>query len=1015
MTLRQNTKRKFLFLTLTILFCAAALFAQGGSVDLSFNASVSKDLSPSEAVDLKIALQPDGKIIVFGRFETVNGVQKAKVVRLSSDGSVDASFNCACNNFTVVTSVVIQPDGKLVIGGYFQESPFGTSSRLARLNPDGSRDNSFVSPFSDTGGLNSYATYVLDIQADGKLFVYYTTAGQFGFNAFLYRLNPNGSFDNTFATMNFFSGSSLSRLQVLPSGKIMMSGNHNFGTIFRVNPDGTKDTTFESPSMVSSLPMSGPSVNDFAFQSNGKIVITGNFSSINGVSRLYMARLNPDGSLDLTYQNTHSAITLGTTVEVLSNDKILIRTGEGAPNSQFPYFFRLNPDGTDNGSFTASPKQWRVDAQDRVVYSYAGTWSSFVGRINADGSVDNSFTSPFFGYVGEVTAVARQTDGKIIIGGIFNRVNGIEQGGISRLNSDGSLDATFNIGSGNSGIWGANAQINAIAVQADGKILIGGTFLSYNGSNRQYLARLNADGSWDGAFNAIVNDAVNAIALQTDGKILIGGTFTSINSTNRPGLARINSDGSLDSGFNPIMSAATVYTILVQTDGKIMVGGAFSGVNGFNRQNLVRFNADSSLDAGFNAGSIAGVFHVLRQTDGKYLALHTTSVTRRNADGSLDGSFTFPTTNNAIAALKRMLLQSDGSIVLVGSFAQIGGVFRNNIARLRSNGTIDTAFFPVGADRRINDIVAQPDGKFIVGGAFKNIENVSRAAIARITAAIARRIINFDYDGDGKSDISVFRPSENKWYVLKSSNGQVVQQVFAIAGDVPVPADFDGDGKTDFAIYRASSGDWWYLSSLNGTQGFADWGEPGVIPRPSDFDGDGKADYIFFLPANSTWYRYGTLAGASFVTFGLSGDKPVTGDFDGDGKSDVAIYRPSDGNWWWQSSVDNVQRATHWGISTDIPAPADFDGDGKTDFCVYRPSTGTWYIYNSATNSSTILNFGISEDKPVPADYDGDGRADIAVFRPSTGTWYLMKSTEGFAALQFGVSTDIPTENAFVP
>ena len=113
--------------------------------------------------------------------------------------------------------------------------------------------------------------------------------------------------------------------------------------------------------------------------------------------------------------------------------------------------------------------------------------------------------------------------------------------------------------------------------------------------------------------------------------------------------------------------------------------------------------------------------------------------------------------------------------------------------------------------------------------------------------------------------------------------------------------------------------------------------------------------------------------------------------------------------------MNGAQLATHFGISTDTPAPADYDGDGRTDFAVYRASTGVWYILNSGSGQATVMAFGISEDKPVPADYDGDGKADIAVFRPSTGVWYLNRSTAGVLGMQFGVATDIPTENAFVP
>jgi len=272
----------------------------------------------------------------------------------------------------------------------------------------------------------------------------------------------------------------------------------------------------------------------------------------------------------------------------------------------------------------------------------------------------------------------------------------------------------------------------------------------------------------------------------------------------------------------------------------------------------------------------------------------------------------------------------------------------------------------------------------------------------------------FDFDGDGKSDISVFRPSENKWYLLRSSDSQIIQTVFAVAGDLPTPADYDGDGKSDISVFRPASGDWWYLSSITGAQVNVRWGQAGDLPRPSDFDGDGKTDFVVYRPSNSVWYRLSGTGQTSIIAFGISEDKPLIGDFDGDGKSDPAVFRPSTGDWWYAGSSSGQFAAVHWGANGDIPAPGDYDGDGKTDFVVFRPSDGGWYIlYSTATY--TIATFGTIGDKPIAADYDGDGKVDIAVFRPSTGIWYLLQTTAGFGAVQWGVLTDTAIPNAFLP
>lgn len=270
----------------------------------------------------------------------------------------------------------------------------------------------------------------------------------------------------------------------------------------------------------------------------------------------------------------------------------------------------------------------------------------------------------------------------------------------------------------------------------------------------------------------------------------------------------------------------------------------------------------------------------------------------------------------------------------------------------------------------------------------------------------------YDYDGDLRSDISVFRRSEGNWYLHRSGSGTYSGIHFGTNTDRIAPADYDGDHVTDIAVYRPETAFWYILNSSDGTFTAEQFGTAEDLPTAADYDGDERADLAVFRPSNGNWYITNSTNGSITTShYGQIGDKPTPGDYNGDRRADYSVFRPS--NRTWYNSTTFI--ATVIGDSTDLVAPADYDGDGKTDMATYRPSLGLWRIKKSAYNNTLYgYYWGVAEDIPAPADYDGDGVADLAVFRPSEGTWYIINSSSGtFTISQFGQSGDMPTQNAF--
>ncbi|MEY2878919.1 MAG: hypothetical protein RLZZ15_1299, partial [Verrucomicrobiota bacterium] len=623
-----------LFFAAWLVFATAAL-AQSPSAADGFDPNVDGNV-------YALAAQPDGKLILGGQFAVLRpgiGIAAGRdnLARLNADGSVDLAF--APNPNAPIRALALQPDGKLLVAGDFTSIGGAPRNRLARLNADGSLDTAFN---PSIGG----AVNALLLLPDGRIVIggAFTTVGTTTRNR-LARLSTTGALDaafdpnvnNVVFALGLHGGGKL-----LVGGGFTRIGTSDRGRMARLNPDGTVDSEFNAAA--------NNVVTAIAVQRDGHILFGGAFTTVQPFptptpqSRSHLARLQADGQFDSAFNAN-----VGGDVNALV----------------------IQPDGSIlvGGAFASA---WSAGA--------APSGRGNLARFSADGALDVAF-APFTNQT--VAALAIFPDARLAVGGYFTRVAsrnipaGIIRNRLARLNLDGTIDATFAPEDGGRPL--------VTAVQADGKVLLGGTFTSVGGVTRNFLARVNADSTLDLAFNPNLNGRVLALAVQGDGKILVAGSFTTVTggAFARTYFTRLNADGSVDGSFNPTPNGE-VNALAIQADGKILIGGAFTGLtpNGATttttRNHIARLNAaDGTVDTPFDPSAFGNVLALAIQSDGKIV---------------LGGAFTTLQPNGARAASSR-----------------------SGLARVNADGTLDTAFnpFPNGA---VTSLALQSDGKLLVGG-----------------------------------------------------------------------------------------------------------------------------------------------------------------------------------------------------------------------------------------------------------------------------------------------------------
>lgn len=793
---------KHVSLACAVLSACLPSHAQDGSNDPEFNATDVGFWNGDGAGNQLQAttIQPDGKILIGGVLGSYNGLVSHGITRLLTDGTPDLSFNAGTGvGCTAVSSISLQSDERIVIAGGFTSIAGTPRNRIARLNADGSLDTGF-----DPGtGANNWVTCTA-LQGDGKTIIggAFTEINGTPRNR-IARLNTDGTLDTSFDP-EMGANERIERIAVQGDGKIIIGGSFTSydgaarNSIARLNMDGSLDTGFGVGSGCNSP------VNSLVLRSDGKIIIGGTFTSCDGIARNRLARLNNDGSVDMALDPGSGASSAIMSLALQADGKVIIggyfETYDGAARRSIA---RLNDDGSlDTGFDTGTGADNAVfgtaiqdDGKIMIVGgfgSYNGANCGNVTRLNSDGGRDFGF-NPGTGADGPVYCSVVQPDDQILIAGNFSRFNGVPHGRIARLNTDGTLDMGFATG------VGANGPISCMALRPDGKIIIGGGFTEFNGTPRYCLARLNADGSVDTGFGTGTGPDgwVLSAVIQDDGKIIIAGGFWNYDGTPRNYIARTDPDGSLDTSFDPGTGANNwIRSVSLGSDGKIIIAGDFYGYNGTTRYYVARLNNDGSLDTGFDsgAGPSSQLFSTLIQPDGKVIiggsfnnvgGVPSCGIARLDVDGSLDTSFDPGTGTGQDNGIMAMTFQPDGKILVCGDFTSYDNVPHNFIARVNTDGSLDSAFDPgTGANMEIMTTALQANGAVIIGGAFTSYDGTGRNRVARLHNGQANIIAEMaatdmtvaPNPGSGIFTLTCDRPGPVVIHVTDPSGREVLQQ-----------------------------------------------------------------------------------------------------------------------------------------------------------------------------------------------------------------------------------------------